>query len=130
MHLESSVIGSLGWIATIDSFQHWIYTHPGHTREQRTQEWLSLLERFGGDVDYNGFENVKANRWQRQLHLFHFPFYYIEYGIAQLGRAAALDEVKGKPQASAGQLPRRARARRHPPAARAFRRRRHPLRLL
>jgi oligoendopeptidase F len=85
MHLEGSVIGSLTWIAAIDSFQHWIYTHSGHTRDQRTEEWLRLVNRFGGDVDYSGFEDVKANRWQRQLHLFHFPFYYIEYGIAQLG---------------------------------------------
>jgi len=98
MHLESSVIGSLAWIAAIDSFQHWIYTHPGHTRDQRTHEWLRLLDRFGGDVDYGGFEDVKANRWQRQLHLFHFPFYYIEYGIAQLGALQLWMKSKENPR--------------------------------
>jgi len=98
MNLETSVIGSLAWIATIDSFQHWIYTHPGHTRGERTHEWLRLLERFGGDTDYTGLEDVKANRWQRQLHLFHFPFYYIEYGIAQLGALQLWMKSKENPR--------------------------------
>jgi len=75
----------LPWIATIDSFQHWIYTHPGHTRGQRTTEWLRLLDRFSSQLDWTGHEDARAAYWQRQLHLFHVPFYYIEYGIAQLG---------------------------------------------
>jgi oligoendopeptidase F len=82
------VVRILPWIATIDSFQHWIYTHPGHSRDQRTAEWLRLLDRFGaapGDVDWTGLEDHRAAMWQRQLHLFHVPFYYVEYGIAQLG---------------------------------------------
>lgn len=80
------IIRFFPWMATIDTFQHWIYTHPGHTPAARTKEWLSILDRFGsGVVDYGGFEDVRASQWQRQLHLFHAPFYYIEYGIAQLG---------------------------------------------
>ena len=70
----------------IDAFQHWIYTNPKHTVAERTAEWLSLGERFGtGMMDYSDFEYVKQSSWQRQLHLFEVPFYYIEYGIAQLG---------------------------------------------
>ena len=83
-HLEG-IIEIFPWIATVDAFQHWIYTHPGHTRGERTAAWLDLMKRFGGDVDWSGFELVRANLWHRQLHIFLHPFYYIEYGIAQLG---------------------------------------------
>jgi oligoendopeptidase F len=80
------VVRTLVWIATIDQFQHWLYTHPGHTADQRTQAWLDILGRFSDQtVDYSGYEQSRAAMWQRQLHLFHYPFYYIEYGIAQLG---------------------------------------------
>ncbi len=79
------VIRFFPWMAIIDSFQHWIYTHAGHTREQRTAEWLRLMDRFFSDVDWTGHEDAKASLWQKQLHLFHQPFYYVEYGIAQLG---------------------------------------------
>ena len=84
VHLEGIIL-LLPWIAIIDAFQHWIYTHTGHTREERKQTWLSLLDRFGGIEDYSGFEEARARMWQRQGHLFGSPFYYIEYGIAQLG---------------------------------------------
>ncbi len=75
----------LCWIATIDAFQHWIYTHPGHTREQRRDHWRSLVEKFGAGADHTGYESARDYRWHAQLHLFEVPFYYIEYGIAQLG---------------------------------------------
>jgi oligoendopeptidase F len=83
-HLEG-IIEIFPWIATVDAFQHWIYTHPGHTRQERTSAWVQLMERFGGAVDWSGLESVRANLWHRQLHIFIHPFYYIEYGIAQLG---------------------------------------------
>src|SRR5262245_8217599 len=83
-HLEG-VIEIFPWIATVDAFQHWIYTNPGHTREQRSAAWVDLMKRFGGDVDWSGFEDVRAHLWHRQLHIFIQPFYYIEYGIAPLG---------------------------------------------
>jgi len=73
------------WIATIDAFQHWLYTHPGHSRDERTACWLSLVGRFGGIEDWSGREPARQAQWQRQLHLFSVPFYYIEYGIAQIG---------------------------------------------
>ena len=80
------VIGTLPWIATIDAFQHWIYENPTHTSEERKDQWHELLKRFGtGMVDHDGFEHFLDYAWQRQLHLYEVPFYYIEYGIAQLG---------------------------------------------
>jgi len=83
-HLES-IIGVLAWIATVDAFQHWIYTHPGHTRAERAAAWNALMDRFAGDVDWSGYEEARSHLWHRQLHIFLYPFYYIEYGIAQLG---------------------------------------------
>lgn len=80
-----SIVDLFCWIATIDAFQHWIYTHPGHTQQERQREWLALRRRFGGIEDWTGYEEALATDWQRQLHLYLHPFYYIEYGIAQLG---------------------------------------------
>jgi oligoendopeptidase F len=79
------VVDIFPWIATVDAFQHWIYSHPGHTRADRQRAWLELMDRFGGDVDWSGNESARANLWHRQLHIFLHPFYYVEYGIAQLG---------------------------------------------
>ena len=84
VHLEG-IVGILGWIATVDAFQHWLYTHLGHTRAERATAWNELMDRFAGDVDWRGHEVARANLWHRQLHIFLYPFYYIEYGIAQLG---------------------------------------------
>ena len=87
-HLEG-IIKILPWIATIDKFQHWIYTHPQHTTEERKAYWLELSKEFGtGLVDWSGYEQIQAITWQKQLHLYEVPFYYIEYGMAQLGALA------------------------------------------
>ncbi len=83
-HLEG-IIKFFPWMATVDAFQHWIYTHPCHTRGERKQFWLSLMDRFGGIEDWSGFETARTYLWHRQLHIFEIPFYYVEYGIAQLG---------------------------------------------
>lgn len=83
-HLEG-IINFFPWMATVDAFQHWIYTHPGHTRAERKAAWIELMDRFGGDVDWSGHEAARAHHWHRQLHIFIHPFYYVEYGIAQLG---------------------------------------------
>jgi oligoendopeptidase F len=82
--IEGSV-GLLPWIATIDAFQHWVYTNPTHSRSQREQHWLHLDDRFGHAISWQGLETARARVWHRQSHLFLHPFYYIEYGIAQLG---------------------------------------------
>jgi oligoendopeptidase F len=83
-HLEG-IIGFFPWMAVVDAFQHWIHTHAGHTRAERKAAYLQLMDRFGGDVDFSGYEEVRAHSWHRQLHIFLHPFYYVEYGIAQLG---------------------------------------------
>ncbi len=84
-HLED-ILKVLPWIAQIDAFQHWVYTNPTHSTEERSAQWLTLSMRFGtGLTDWTGFEDLQAHSWQRQLHLYEVPFYYIEYGIAQLG---------------------------------------------
>jgi len=83
------IISVLPWIATIDKFQHWLYTHPGHSIAQREENWLAILNEFStGITDWSGFEEYRTNFWQKQLHLFEVPFYYVEYGIAQLGAIA------------------------------------------
>ncbi len=85
-HQLERVITIFPWIAIIDKFQHWVYENPTHTHEQRTAAWVATLTEFTDDViDYSGLETFRDNAWQRQLHLYEVPFYYIEYGIAQLG---------------------------------------------
>lgn len=100
------IITVLPWICIVDAFQSWVYTHPQHSGEERSAAWLRLMNRFGGEVDWSGYEHIRATLWHRQLHIFTDPFYYIEYGIAQLGalqvwanalrngRAAALRQYK------------------------------------
>ncbi len=95
-HLEG-IVEVFPWIATVDAFQHWIYTHPGHTRDERTAAWLSLMDRFGGEVDWKGCEIARAKLWHRQLHIFLHPFYYVEYGIAQLGALQVWARAKENP---------------------------------
>ena len=86
------------WMATIDQFQHWIYTHPGHSRQERQNKWLKLMDRFAPDVDWSGHEPARQSLWHRQLHLFHAPFYYVEYGIAQLGALQLWMKAKEDPK--------------------------------
>jgi len=79
----------LPWIATIDAFQHWIYDNPTHSADDRTAHWRSLIERFGmrgSRVDWDDTTSAARDTvWHAQPHPFAVPFYYIEYGIAQLG---------------------------------------------
>ena len=89
------VITIFPWIATIDKFQHWIYENPNHTEEERASQWMSILEEFSSPViDYSGLDEYRRFSWQRQLHLFEVPFYYIEYGIAQLGAIGLWQQYK------------------------------------
>ncbi len=86
---------TLPWVATIDAFQHWIYTHPNHTIKEREQAWEECFDRFGSNfVNWEGYEEFKLNLWQKQLHLFEVPFYYIEYAIAQLAAIAIFKNFK------------------------------------
>jgi oligoendopeptidase F len=86
------------WMATIDQFQHWVYVHHGHSRQERDTRWLKLMDRFSPGVDWTGHEDARRTLWQRQLHLFHAPFYYVEYGIAQLGALQLWMKAKEDPK--------------------------------
>jgi oligoendopeptidase F len=92
------VMDTLPWIAAIDKFQHWIYLNPNHTVDQRYNEWMKIIKDFGSSViNYQGLEDNLKRRWQVQLHLFEVPFYYIEYGFAQLGAIAVWRNYKKDP---------------------------------
>lgn len=93
-HLED-VLTVLPWVATVDKFQHFLYENPEHTVDERTEAWLKISKEFSSDViDYTGLEKFKESQWQKQLHIFEVPFYYIEYGIAQLGAIAVWKNYK------------------------------------
>ncbi len=98
-HQLERVITLFPWIAVIDRFQHWLYAHPGHNAAERTAAWNSILAAYhDGVVDYSGLEAYRSHAWQRQLHLFEVPFYYIEYGIAQLGAIGLWMQYKTHPE--------------------------------
>ena len=95
----AGVMSVLPWVATVDKFQHWLYLNPNHTNEERETEWTKIFEQFGSKViDWKGTETYKANSWQKQLHIFEVPFYYIEYAISQLGAIAIWRNYKQNPE--------------------------------
>lgn len=98
-HLED-IIETLPWVATIDKFQHWLYEHANHTADQRKENWNKIMDEFGDNVtDWSGLQEAKDFMWQKQLHLYEVPFYYIEYGMAQLGAIAVWRNYREDPKA-------------------------------
>ena len=92
------VLKTLPWVATIDKFQHWIYTNPNHSQDEREIAWAKIYKEFSSNlVDTSGLEKFVNHRWHRQLHLFEVPFYYIEYGMAQLGAIAIWKRYRETP---------------------------------
>jgi oligoendopeptidase F len=97
-HLES-IIETLPWVATVDKFQHWMYENPEHTSEERTSAWVEIYNQFTDKVmDWSGLETLQKYLWQRQLHIYEVPFYYIEYGIAQLGAIGVWKNYRENPE--------------------------------
>jgi len=95
----ADVLKTLPWVAVIDQFQHWIYTNPNHTAADREETFKQIYDRFGaGFANWDGQEQQFGNIWQKQLHLFEVPFYYIEYAIAQLGAIAVWKNYKENPE--------------------------------
>lgn len=93
------VITIFPWIATIDKFQHWVYENPNHSVEERSTKWVEILDEFSSPViDFTGLDEYRRYSWQRQLHLYEVPFYYIEYGIAQLGAIGIWQQYKANPE--------------------------------
>ena len=96
-HLED-IIETLPWVATIDKFQHWLYEHPQHTQEERKAAWNDIYDQFADSLtDWSGLQETKDYLWQKQLHLYEVPFYYIEYGMAQLGAIAVWRNFRNDP---------------------------------
>jgi oligoendopeptidase F len=99
-HLES-VLETFPWVATIDRFQHWVYENPNHSLAEREENWLRIFNAFNQqEVSWEGLEKYKPSIWQKQLHLYEVPFYYIEYAMAQLGAIAVWKNYKHDPQAA------------------------------
>ncbi len=97
-HLEG-IVHILAWVANIDSFQHWMYEHPNHTAQERKQKWVELYLKYGGKfLNWQNLDQEIAYLWHRQLHIFEVPFYYIEYGIAQLGALQLWLKAKKDPK--------------------------------
>ena len=95
------IIQTLAWTATIDAFQHWLYENPNHTRHDRRDAWLQVHNRFDGQlIDWTDLQQQHAYLWHRQLHIFQFPLYYIEYAIAQLGALQLWVQAKQDPSAA------------------------------
>ncbi|MFN8406193.1 MAG: M3 family oligoendopeptidase [Sphingobacteriaceae bacterium] len=93
------VLKTLPWVAVVDQFQHWIYTHPNHTIEERNETWEKIFTQFGSNfADWTDHQEALQNLWQKQLHIFEIPFYYIEYAMAQLGAIAVWKHYKENPQ--------------------------------
>jgi len=93
------VLKTLPWVAVIDQFQHWIYTNPSHNAADREEAFKQIYNTFGaGFANWDGLEHEFGNIWQKQLHVFELPFYYIEYGIAQLGAIAIWKNYKENPE--------------------------------
>jgi oligoendopeptidase F len=102
-HLEG-IISTLPWVAIVDKFQHWIYEHPEHTVEERKEEWNKVFTMFSNTItDWSGLEKFKDYIWQKQLHIYEVPFYYIEYAIAQLGAIAVWKNYKQDPEKALNQ---------------------------
>lgn len=96
-----NVLKVLPWIATIDKFQHWIYTNPDHNRSERRATWLKILQDFSSaEVDRSGLQQYSEYLWHKQLHLFEVPFYYVEYGMAQLGAIAIWKKYREEPESA------------------------------
>src|SRR5262249_9056535 len=93
-HLED-LIETLPWVATIDKFQHWVYENPTHTSADRIKNWNRIFDQFADTVtDWSGLQEAKDYFWQKQLHLYEVPLYYMEYGMAQLGAIAVWRNFK------------------------------------
>jgi oligoendopeptidase F len=89
------IIETLPWVATIDKFQHWIYENPAHSLADRKKNWNIIFDQFADTAtDWLGLQEAKDYLWQKQLHLYEVPFYYIEYGMAQLGAIAVWRNFK------------------------------------
>ncbi|MGK7344692.1 MAG: M3 family oligoendopeptidase [Candidatus Nitrospinota bacterium M3_3B_026] len=100
-----TIVAIFPWVATVDAFQSWVYTNPGHGREERKAAWVEITKRFNTGVDWSKTpEGALESLWHRQLHIFEVPFYFIEYAIAQLGALQVYRNYKEDPAGAASRL--------------------------
>lgn len=102
-HIEKCIL-FWPYMAVVDGFQHWVYANPdkGGDAAACDAEWSRLWDLFMAGIDYSGWEEVKATGWHRKLHIFQIPFYYVEYGLAQVGAMQVwLNSKKDRAQALA-----------------------------
>jgi len=93
------VISGLPWIALVDKFQHWMYENPNCTPTERNNYWETAIQSFSSNsTNWEGLEQYRKQSWLKQLHIFEVPFYYIEYGFAQLGAIAVWKNYKENPK--------------------------------
>jgi len=98
VHLEKIIL-TFPWMALIDRFQHWVYTNPNHSHQERADKWVEMQSYLStNNINYSNYKDVSAAKWQNQLHLFEVPFYYIEYAMAQLGAIATYKQYKNNPK--------------------------------
>ncbi len=85
-HLERSIL-FWSYMAVVDAFQHWVYENPSESGEASAcdAQWAALWRRFMPEVDWSGLEEELKTGWLNKLHIHTVPFYYVEYGLAQLG---------------------------------------------
>ncbi|HMK35076.1 MAG TPA: M3 family oligoendopeptidase [Desulfomonilaceae bacterium] len=85
-HLEKSIV-FWPYMASVDAFQHWVYENPEQAVDpgQCDLQWKRIYERFTPWLDWSGLDQALLTGWQRKLHIHVVPFYYVEYGLAQLG---------------------------------------------
>ena len=121
-HLEG-IIEIFPWIATVDAFQHWIYSHPGHTRDERKAAWLELMDRFGGEVDWSGYEEARGESVASPTP--HFPLSVLLHRIwhRPTRRVAGLGQFEEGSSARLAAISGCARARRFQTVARIVQRR-------
>ena len=92
---RTGLLSILPWIAIVDKFQHWVYENPEHTVFERELKWKEIYAGLSDEVvDWTSESETLSNLWQKQLHIFEVPFYYIEYGMAQLGAIAVWKNYK------------------------------------
>ena len=103
-HLEH-ILAFWPYMAVVDAFQHWVYTHHDQASDPAKcdGQWLALWRRYLPGVDWSGLDEAAMTGWQRKQHIHRYPLYYIEYGVAQLGAVQVWRNALGDPKRALGQ---------------------------
>jgi M3 family oligoendopeptidase len=87
-YLYSHLCGALGvipYLVSVDEFQHRVFENPGMSADARRAVWKSIEEKYMPWRDYDGQPYMESGGfWMQKQHIFMFPFYYIDYALAQM----------------------------------------------